>query len=208
MLALIMAGGSGSRLSMGEKPLISICGMPMISYVIDAFSAAGLDPVVVASPKTPMTMNWCRAHNIAFVKAEGKGFVEDMISAVQTLDENRPLFICVSDIPCITGEIIRSVADAYYKAEKDACSTWIPSRLVSSCRGEMPYIQRIGGIEACPAGLNILRGNMIQQPQEELLILLNDPGLALNVNTRADCARAENFIKKMHFTKKDSEFPN
>ncbi|HUW86358.1 MAG TPA: NTP transferase domain-containing protein [Methanoregula sp.] len=202
MYALIMAGGSGSRLSMGEKPLISICGVPMIFYVIDAFSAAGLDPVVVASPKTPMTMNWCRAHSITFIKSEGIGFVEDMISAVQTLDEHCPLFVCVSDIPCITREIIQSVADAYHKAGKDACSTWIPSCLVSSCRGGMPYIQRIDGIEACPAGVNILRGDLITQPQEELQILLNDPGLALNVNTRADRAKAEGFIKKSNSQKR------
>ena len=42
MHALIMAGGSGSRLNLGEKPLILIGGRPMISYVIDAFLSAGL----------------------------------------------------------------------------------------------------------------------------------------------------------------------
>ena len=192
-----MAGGSGSRLSMGEKPLISICGVPMIFYVIDAFSAAGLDPVVVASPKTPMTMNWCSAHSITFLKAEGKGFVEDMISAVQTLDEHRPLFVCVSDIPCITREIIQSVADAYHKAGKDACSAWVPAGLVHACSGGIPYREQVHGVEACPAGVNILRGDLIEQPQEELQVLLNEPGLALNVNTPADIARAEDFLKRL-----------
>jgi adenosylcobinamide-phosphate guanylyltransferase len=196
MYALIMAGGSGSRLNRGEKPLISICGRPMISYVIDAFCAGGFDPVVAASSKTPMTMNWCRAQGIAFCKAEGRGYIEDMISAVESLDVQRPLFVCVSDIPCITVNVIRQIADTYNMSGKDACSAWVPVDLVQSCRGEISYKEKINGIEACPAGINILRGDLILQPQEELQILLRDPGLALNVNTRADLAKAEEFIKR------------
>jgi adenosylcobinamide-phosphate guanylyltransferase len=196
MYALIMAGGSGSRLNRGEKPLISLCGRPMISYVIDAFCAGGFDPVVAASPKTPMTMNWCRAQGIAFCKAEGRGYVEDMISAVEILDEQHPLFVCVSDIPCITAKVIRQIADTYHMSGKDACSSWVPADLVQSCRGEISYMEKVNGIEACPAGVNILRGDLISQPQEELQILLSEPGLALNVNTRADLAKAEEFIKR------------
>ncbi|MCJ7741160.1 MAG: NTP transferase domain-containing protein, partial [Methanoregula sp.] len=178
MHALIMAGGSGSRLNLGEKPLISIRGRPMIAYVIDAFCAGGFDPVVAVSPKTPMTTNWCRAHGIAFCKAEGRGYIEDMISAVETMDEQHPLFVCVSDIPCITAKIIRQIADSYHISGKDACSTWVPAELVHSCRGSISYREQVNGIEACPAGVNIIRGDLISQLQDELQVLLSEPGLA------------------------------
>ena len=196
MHALIMAGGAGSRLDLGEKPLISIRGQPMIAYVIDAFCAGGFEPVVAASPKTPMTINWCRAHGIAFCKAEGRGYIEDMISAVETMDEQHPLFVCVSDIPCITAKVICQIADAYHISAKDACSTWVPADLVKSYSDSICYRQQVNGIEACPAGVNILRGDLISQQQEELQVLLFEPGLALNVNTRADLAKAEEFIKR------------
>jgi adenosylcobinamide-phosphate guanylyltransferase len=199
MFALIMAGGSGSRLNLGEKPLIPIRGRPMIAYVIDAFCAGGFDPVVAASPNTPMTMNWCRAHGIAFCKAEGRGYVEDMISAVEILDERHPLFVCVSDIPCITAKVIRQIAEVHHMSGKDACSAWVPADLFHSCRGSISYREKVNGIEACPAGINILRGDLISQPQEELQVLLNEPGLALNVNTRADLAQAEEFILRHPF---------
>jgi adenosylcobinamide-phosphate guanylyltransferase len=199
MLALIMAGGSGSRLNLGEKPLIPIQGRPMIAYVIDAFCAGGFDPVVAASPNTPMTMNWCRAHGIAFCKSEGRGYVEDMISAVEILDERHPLFVCVSDIPCITAKVIRQIAEVHHMSGKDACSAWVPADLFHSCRGSISYREKVNGIEACPAGINILRGDFISQPQEELRVLLNEPGLALNVNTRADLAKAEEFILRHPF---------
>ena len=196
MHALIMAGGSGSRLNLGEKPLILIGGRPMISYVITAFSVAGFEPVVAVSPNTPMTMNWCRANGIAVCKADGCGYVEDMISAVRIIDERYPLFISVADIPCITPDIIRTIAQAYYLSGKDGCSTWVPAGLVPSCRGGMPYRKTVNGMEACPAGINILRGDLIDQPQDELQLLLDEPGLSLNVNTPADRVRAENFLKQ------------
>jgi adenosylcobinamide-phosphate guanylyltransferase len=196
MHALIMAGGAGSRLNLGEKPLILICGRPLISWVIDAFEGAGYVPVVAASSKTPMTMNWCRAHGVELCKTEGAGYIGDMVSAVQALDEDKPLFVSVSDIPCISPDIIHTITDTYLSGGKDACSVWVPATLVTSCREAMPYREEIRGIRACPAGVNILRGDIIAEPQDELQILLDEPRLALNVNTRADLARAEALLKK------------
>lgn len=195
MHALIMAGGSGSRLNLGEKPLILIGGRPMISYIIDAFVSAGSEPVVAVSPGTPMTMNWCRAHDVAVTRTEGGGFISDMVSAVQMLDDPNPLFICVSDIPGITPEIIRTIAEAYYLSGKDGCSVWIPAGLANTGDGGMPYREQVNRVEACPAGINILRGDLIDRPQDELQLLLDEPSLALNVNTRADRARAEDFLR-------------
>jgi adenosylcobinamide-phosphate guanylyltransferase len=196
MLSLIMAGGEGRRLNLGEKPLISILDRPMISWVIDAFLAAKCDPVVVTSFRTPMTMNWCRVQGIDFCKTEGAGYIEDMMAAVRTLGEDKPLFISVSDIPCITGDIIRTIETAYRSSGKDACSAWIPSNLVKTSRDGMPYREQVQGMEACPAGINILRGDFIAEPQEELQILLHEPRLALNVNTRYDRENAEFFLKE------------
>lgn len=195
MRALIMAGGEGSRLSLGEKPLVPVCGQPMISYVIRAFREAGCEPVIVASPRTPMTLNWCRANGILFCKSEGRGFVEDMIDAVRFLEEEGPLFVSVSDIPCITAGVVRSIARTYETCRKDALSAWVPAGMVKSCRGGMPYREEIGGVEACPAGINILRGNKINEVQDELPLLVRDPCLALNINTRADLAEAEAFMR-------------
>ena len=196
-----MAGGAGSRLKRGEKPLILIRGKPMITYVIDVFAATGIVPFVAVSPKTPMTINWCRAQGIEFCKTEGKGYVEDMIDAVQALDDRQPLFVCVADIPCITPKIIQHIADSYFISGKDACSVWVPATLVRSCRGGMPYREHICGIEACPVGINILRGDLIEQPQEELQLLLSEPCLSLNVNTPDDLARAEDFLHQIVINK-------
>jgi adenosylcobinamide-phosphate guanylyltransferase len=194
MRALIMAGGAGSRLALGEKPLSLVCGRPMISYISDAFRAAGCEPVVVVSPKTPMTSNWCRAQDVAVVRTAGDGYVEDMVSAVRNLEEEKPLIVSVSDIPCITAAIITTILQSYHNCGKDALSTWVPASRVKSCRGGMPYHEQIGSTDACPAGVNILRGDSIGTEQEEFALLLDDPRLALNINTREDLARTEAFL--------------
>jgi adenosylcobinamide-phosphate guanylyltransferase len=194
MRALIMAGGSGSRLGRGEKPLTLVIGRPMISYITDAFCSAGCEPVIVVSRKTPMTANWCRAQGIAVVQTGGNGYIEDMVSAVRYLEETRPLLISVSDIPCITLAIITIILRSYQDCGMAALSTWVPAHRVKSCRGGMPYHEKIGGIEACPAGVNILRGDEVGKEQEEFALLLDEPRLALNVNTPEDLVRTEAFL--------------
>ena len=196
MLALIMAGGAGSRLNQGEKPLLLIAGRPMISWVADAFCAAGCEPVIVTTPKTPMTQNWSRAQGFAIHRGSGNGFIEDMVGAVLELGESHPLFVSVSDIPGISSATIRIITDKYNSSGKDACSIWVPSTLAGSSLESMPYRETIKGIDACPAGVNILRGDRIDVPQDEIRFLCEEPGLAINVNTPDDRLRAEEFLLK------------
>ncbi len=196
MRALIMAGGAGSRLNLGEKPLLLINDQPMIRYIIDAFAGAGCTVIVATSPKTPMTRNWCRANGIDTYDAEGADYIPDMVETVRALEEKQPLFVSVSDIPCIDVDVISTVQDAYTKSGKDACSTWVPANTVASCRGGPTYRTKIRDVDACPTGLNILRGDRITGPQDEIQLILDDPRLAINVNTRADLIAAEGFLRK------------
>jgi adenosylcobinamide-phosphate guanylyltransferase len=183
MLALILSGGEGSRLGLGEKPLVDICGRPMVARVLDAFTGAGLEVVVVASRRTPMTMNYLRAQGIPFYRARGRGYVEDIIEAVTELDASAPLFTSVADIPCLRPEHVKEIRTTYLAQGKPALSTWVPRDLcpVGGCRTD--YTETVGGVPAMPVGVNILLGERIRKPQEEHRLLLSDPVLARNVNT-------------------------
>jgi adenosylcobinamide-phosphate guanylyltransferase len=186
MLALILAGGEGSRLGLGEKPLVDICGRPMLGRVIDAFNAAGLEVMVLVSPRTPMTLNYLRAQGIPFYRARGRGYVEDIGEAVTGMELSAPFFTSVADIPCIRPGHIRTILDAYLEQEKPALSCWVPRDLcpAGGCRTE--YTEMVEGIPAVPVGVNILLGEKIRGPQEEYRLLLRDPALARNVNTPED----------------------
>lgn len=194
MLALILAGGQGSRLNMGEKPLVTICGRPMIAYVIDAFDAAGCEVMVVSSPRTPYTRNWCRAQGIDLYAAGAHGYVADIVEAVTALGEEGPVFTSVSDIPCIRGEVVERIRDAYISAGTAALSTWVPSALCHGSSLRAAYQETVDGVPACPAGVNILLGAQIEDEQVECRLLLDGPALGFNVNTQDDLTCAERFL--------------
>ncbi|MCS6767278.1 MAG: NTP transferase domain-containing protein [Candidatus Nitrosocaldus sp.] len=99
MIALLMAGGKGSRLAMDEeKPLVRVNGRPMISYVMDALlHSKCFDGIVVAvSRNTQRTKGYildgyaARACNtlttatngcrIWLVDTPASGYVEDLNS--------------------------------------------------------------------------------------------------------------------------------
>ncbi len=195
MLALIMAGGQGSRLGMGEKPLVTICGKPMLSCVIDAFTSAGHEVVVVASHRTPFTKNWCRAQGVALYEAEGLGYVEDILAAAENLgEEGTPLFTCVSDLPCLAHDIIASVEGAWRRTDMAACSTWVPRDLCEEHGCRTQYTETVDGVPACPAGINILTAGAFDEPEEELRLLLHDRRLAFNINTREELALVQEYL--------------
>jgi adenosylcobinamide-phosphate guanylyltransferase len=198
MLALIMAGGRGTRLLMGEKPLVTICGRPMLSYVIDAFAEAGHEGVVVTSRHTPYTINWCRAQGVTYYTALGEGYVEDIAESACELEETGAFFTSVSDIPCITPNIITDIETSYRASGKSACSTWIPRDLCSADDSRARYGEEVNGTPAYPAGINILTGRSIREPQEEIRLLIREPYLAFNINTREELKRVRRLLCDDH----------
>ena len=194
MLALIPAGGKGSRLGMGEKPLVTICGTPMIQYVVDAFVCAGHEPVVIVSPHSPFTANWCRAHQVGLYTAQGVGYIEDLVEAGCALEAKGPLFTCVADLPLITPGTIGDINREYQKRGTPAVSVWVPALDYRFAGPHREYSVAVSGSAAYPVGLNILRGEQIVTPQEESRILTSDVRLACNVNTRGDLERVERVL--------------
>jgi adenosylcobinamide-phosphate guanylyltransferase len=192
--ALIMAGGSGTRLAMGEKPLVLVCGRPMIAFVIDAFSGCGIDVLVVTSPRTPMTANWCRSNGIPAYTAAGRGYVEDLVEAAEILGEKGPLFSCVADLPCISDGIIRKIHSRWQESGREACSVWVPLALCEQHHCIPRYTEKLDGIQVCPAGINILTGSRIASEQEELSLVLPERRLVFNVNTREERERVETYL--------------
>jgi len=206
MRALIMAGGAGTRLALGEKPLVTIGGRPMISLVLSAFEKTGYDSIIVASPRTPFTMNWARAHGFGCVRASGHGYIQDLQEAVKTIEETGPFFSCVADLPCLSAAHIRKIRAAYDVSGKEALSTWVPV----PCRRAgvaASYVECIHGVEACPAGINILRGDLIDRPQVEEKFLIVDRHLAYNINTREDLEKLRHFLSLPPLREEDSPGP-
>ncbi|HJJ48480.1 MAG TPA: NTP transferase domain-containing protein [Methanocorpusculum sp.] len=196
MLALILAGGEGSRLKLGEKGLVPVNGKAMAAHVIEAFQEAGIEPILVTSHKTPFTKNWCRANSIDFIDTAGAGYLDDLREAVIMSGEEGPLFTAACDIPCLTSTIITKVLEAYTASGNEACSTWVPVSLCDKYSTKPRYIQKIDGVPATPCALNIFLGSRVEDEQTELALLLDEPGLAFNINTREELEELQRLIEQ------------
>lgn len=191
-----MAGGRGTRLGNGEKPLVQICNTPMLVHVLTAFRDAGHDPVVVVTDAVPVTRNWCRAWGQNYVNTQGNGYVEDLNEAAEILEISGPFFCSVSDIPCILPQTLKAIESAYRNVGVPALSVWVPERLVSRFGGKPTYSMDVDGVTAVPTGVNIFHGAHIGVPCCEVQLLLDASDLALNVNTREEVVAAEDYLKK------------
>jgi len=192
MLGLILAGGRGTRYGCGEKPLALCGGRPMIERVTNALDGAGLEVVVVASPCTPFTQNWCRAHDLLCVCTEGAGYIEDLAEAAVLLGLDGPVLCVSADLPCLTAELVGEVVAAYGAQSLPALSVWVPADDDGAC--DAPCVEEIDGRRTVPAGINVLDGGRMGQIQEEVRLLLDNPRLRHNVNTHAALKAAETFL--------------
>lgn len=190
-----MAGGAGSRLEMGEKPLVTVSGKPMLQYVIEAFAGAGHEILVVTSDLVPMTKNWCRARGFEIYNASGAGYIEDLLECIRETCITGPVFSCVSDLPGLNSDIIEMVLEKYLAEDKPALSVWVPEKYFSEGGCVPSYVESIDGCPACPVGLNIIDASMADEVQDEYRMLLRKPELAYNVNCKKDFDSFLRFIE-------------
>ena len=193
MRALIMAGGVGTRLGLGEKPLVDVGGHPMISLVLSAFENAGYNIPVVVSPRTPYKFNWARVQGFECIRASGHGYIRDLHETVKIIEETGPFFTCVADLPCLNTGHITKIRKKYEVSGKEALSTWVPLPY----KGEwsaVSFVESINGVDACPVGINIIRGDLIERQQEEEKFMIMDRHLAYNINTREDLEKVRHFF--------------
>lgn len=200
MDAIVMAGGLGKRLGMGEKPCIEVMGKPLISYVVDALEKAeNIGRIFVAvSPATPNTETVVSNYygdRIKVIRTAGGNYVGDMVYAVESAGIVEPFLIIMSDLPLIRPELIDYIVSKYEKCGKPAMSVHVP---ISVCKdlGIRPdtVFNRDGNL-IVPTGVNILDGKDIHKEQEDFNLILEIPELALNINTVDDLKRCKNLLK-------------
>ncbi len=200
MDAIVMAGGFGQRLGMGEKPCVELLGKPLISYVIDTLiTTKNIDRVFVAvSPATPKTEIMIREYykgEIQVIRTFGGNYVGDMIYAVETSQTTGSVMIIMSDIPLIDSELIDSIIEKYWEAEKPALSVYVPINICKGAGIRPETVFNKDGKLIVPTGINILDSSQIRNEQEDFNLILEDPKLAINVNTVQDLQRCRNLLQ-------------
>ena len=128
IVALVMAGGKGTRMRIAEeKPLIKVCGKPVIEYVLAALKdAKKIDSIIVATSScTPKTTQLMKQLGVQVIETPGKDYVSDMGYAVQTLKLG--VFLAIAaDLPLVKGEMIDAIVERYEHCGKPALTVAVP----------------------------------------------------------------------------------
>ena len=196
MDALVMAGGKGSRLGMGEKPLVKLFGRPLIDYVVSALLDSSADRIFVAATENvPLTRKWALERELCVVDTKGKGFVTDMVEAVEMAGVAEPILIVMADLPLVTPDLIDEIMETYEKRPEPALSTHTPLDLHRRLGRRPDSLFNYRSQLIVPSGINILDGANIREEQEDYHLIVERIELAVNVNVTEDLKLCESIMQ-------------
>ena len=194
MFVIIMAGGKGTRLNMGEKPLVSLLNRPLLEWALHACRDAAFSFLIATSVHTPYTANYCRVHGYPQFQTQGNGYVSDLVEVLAELDITGPVMTIVSDLAGIRGSHLLAVEKEYMLAKKEACSVWVPQYLCIKYGFSYLHSETYHGEQIVPAGVNVLEGSAFDREQNEFRYIIDDPNFACNINTPSDLISAQCFL--------------
>jgi bifunctional UDP-N-acetylglucosamine pyrophosphorylase / glucosamine-1-phosphate N-acetyltransferase len=125
---VILAAGEGTRMrSAVPKVLHPILGRPMILWPVLAAREAGAGRVVVIDgPERPLNGLLPDGVEVA-VQQEPKGTGDAVRAAAEHIDPGAPVLIINGDVPLITPEVVKGLADAH--AKSGAAATMVTMEL-------------------------------------------------------------------------------
>lgn len=191
-----MAGGRGSRLKMGEKPLVTLFGRPLIEYVTTALQDSSVQRILVATTdNVPKTREWAEERELKVIETAGRGFVADMVSAIQAARIIDPVLIIMADLPLVTSDLIDDIIEIYEERPEPALSTHTPLGLHSRLGRRPDSLFNYRGQLIVPSGINVLDGADIEKEQEDFHLIMERMELAVNVNVAEDLKLCEKIMQ-------------
>ena len=192
----MMAGGLGTRLQMGEKPMVRLLDRPLISWVVSALRDSSIERIfVAATARVPETMKWAGDIGIEVVETLGAGYVPDMILAIEEAGIDEPVLIVMADLPLLRGDIVDEVMEVYEEVPEPALSVHVPLETCRRIGGKPDALFNYRGQLIVPSGVNVLLGSKIRFEQEDYHLILDRAELAVNVNSPEDLARCESILR-------------
>ncbi len=192
--AVVMAGGKGTRMAIKEeKPLLPVCGKPLVELVVSALkNAKKVSHIVVAvSDYTPKTARFLAGFPVDVVKTPGKEYVSDLAYAVKALGLEAVLAVA-ADLPLLTGEVIDDIVEQYFSSGKPALAVAVPLETKRRLGMSLGYAFECDGKQVVPAGINVNDGRRIDEGElEQAVYVVDKAEVAVNINTLEELRIAE-----------------
>ncbi len=125
----------------------------------------------------------------------GRGFVADMIFAVEEASVTDPILVIMADLPLITPDLIDEIIEIYEERPEPALSTHTPLSLHRLLGRRPDSLFNYHGQLIVPSGINVLDGSDIKKEQEDYHLILERMELAVNVNVVEDLMLCEKMMQ-------------
>jgi adenosylcobinamide-phosphate guanylyltransferase len=197
IVALIMAGGKGTRFGGGtEKPMAIFNGKPLIRRVIEAAKESKriTEICVAVTSFSPKTAQEAKKTFVKLIKTDGQGYHADVQQAVQAANIKCPVLIVSADLPLLNGEFLDEIIEEYEESGKPALTVMIPEEaLIEYGLSAVSPYEHEGRMYAV-SGINIIDGRRILEEQEQEVVTSRRPEAVFTVNSVKDLEAAKNYL--------------
>jgi len=187
MIALIMAGGKGTRMNLNDEKLLLKYKKPIIFHVVDSLKESNCFSKILAltSPNSPKTKKLLQENNVDIFNTDGIGYVEDLTSTLQSINDS--VLVTSGDLPLLDKEIIKKIV-SYYDPEKIWTSILVTHKFLISLGLTSNYFVNYNDQKCNYTGISLINTNKINSSQnlDENYIIIDDKRIALNLNSKQD----------------------
>ena len=188
MIGIVMAGGRGSRMGLGQEKLLLRHKKQLVLCALDALDGSGCFSKVAAatSPNSPQTERLLRERGYHVIGTGGAGYSEDLNSVLRQLAG--PVFVTSADMPLLDGEVVRQIVNMH-----DSSALWTSIISTKKFRDKLGLSHDSAvthdGKLCSYTGISMVDSSRINSlgMVDERFIILDDRRVAFNLNTRQDC---------------------
>ncbi|MFB5633754.1 MAG: NTP transferase domain-containing protein [Candidatus Nitrosomaritimum aestuariumsis] len=187
MIAIVMAGGKGSRMKSSDEKLLLPYKKPIILHVADALSDSDCfsEIIFITSPNSPKTKKLLLENNYKIIDSTGQGYVQDLNNILQSIGDS--VFVTSADLPLLDQNIIKKITSLY-----DENHLWTSilvtknflKKLGISSNYEVNYENQV----CYYSGISMINSKKISNLDniEENFVIIDDKRIGFNVNTKED----------------------
>jgi len=187
MIALVMAGGKGTRMKSSDEKLLLKYKKPVILHVIDSLKNSNYFSKILAvtSCNSPKTKKLLEENNVETFDTPGISYVEDLNLALRIFHDE---FLVVSgDLPLLDKEIIQKITN-YYNPQKSWTSILVTNKFLTTLGLESNYSVNFNDEICHYTGISLVNAEKITSLENlvENYIVLDDKRIAFNLNSKQD----------------------
>lgn len=189
-IGAVLAGGLSTR--MGEpKAMVELAGRPLVARVVAAVGSAGLEPVVVAKPDSPLPPLDCR---VLSEPSEPRHPLTGLLTALRA-SAGRGIVAIACDMPLVPAKLLAWLS----RIEHPVAVCEVGGRLE-------PLLGRYSPVACDSLEASLAAGAAMRDAVAELdprviteqeLARFGDPWrIVFSINSAADLTRAESMLKR------------